>query len=137
MSQLVENKDDIPEAENISIMITFIPPIRKETIYAKIHQSNIAEYQSCQRTSSYEDNSIRLNKGYFLLAIIPISVCLDEATLYMLMKFDAEDYCESSGVPYVLFQKIILSVFTQIREPLLGAPWSKIYFVCSKRFYIY
>jgi len=40
-------------AENVSITITFMLPIRQETIYAKIDQSNIAGYQSCQSASSW------------------------------------------------------------------------------------
>jgi len=40
-------------AENVSITIPFMLPIRQETIYAKIDQSNIAECQSFQRTSSW------------------------------------------------------------------------------------
>ena len=44
MRRLVENKEDLPNAENVSLMISFMLPIKKETTYSKIYQSNIAEY---------------------------------------------------------------------------------------------
>ena len=44
MSQLVENKEDLPDAEKVLMMIAFMLPLKEEKIYPKIDQSNIAEY---------------------------------------------------------------------------------------------
>ena len=47
MSQLVENKEDLLDAENVSLLCYLL---RTKKFMLK---SNIAEYPSCQRTSSW------------------------------------------------------------------------------------
>ncbi len=44
MSLLIENKSDLPKVNQIPYMIILWLPIKKETFYSQIEQSNIAQY---------------------------------------------------------------------------------------------